>query len=92
MKEKIKQFLHNPKSHYLSENFKQGYIIKGFDFDSHGYENGTGCGYGFAAVEGLGIHGHGDGGGHGAGYCINGRGGNMERRYGGIKYIQLKED
>ena len=92
MKEKIKQFLNNPKPHCLSENFKQGYIIKGFDFDSHGYENGTGYGYGFTAVEGCGMDGYGDGGGYATGYCINGCGGNLERRYGGIKYIQLKED
>ena len=91
MTEKIKQFLNNPKSYYLGSD-RNSALIKGFDFDSQGYANGSGCGYGFAAVEGLGIHGHGDGGGHGAGYCINGRGGNMERRYGGIKYIQLKED
>jgi len=88
MKEKIKQFLHNPKSHYCESGHK------GFDFDSRGYANGSGRGCGFTAVEGCVMNGdgYGDGEGYAAGYCINGRGGNMERRYGGIKYIQLKED
>ena len=90
MKEKIKQFLNNPKSHYFGGGCITEYLKNGFNIDNDGYKDGTGHGCGFVSVEGYGMSG--DGGGHGAGYCINGRGGNMERRYGGIKYIQLKED